>query len=642
MNVTEDEPQPAPTTWGSAQPFAFLDSACDTILVFDTAGCCVYANTAALARLGARVQQLAGRGMAAILESHPQILAAWQQALAAVLAEGRAVTTRERWAAGEAVGERGERAVTESVLSPVRDAAGIITGVGIICRQAPDAADKAGAGPRAIEHGPAPHPGPQQRDVLWTLIESLDMVFWLTDARAGRYLYMSPRVEQVYGRPVEAFLADISLWKQVVHPDDRALVERGVEELFEHGSADQEYRIVWPDGQVRWLRDRKALIRDARGQVIAIGGVGADVTDRRQAVAALAESEQRFRTIFENNSDGILIADPQTRQLHSANPAACRMLGCEHDEIASLNVADLHPQGALPWVLDIFDRQSRGEIDVAADVPVRRRDGSTFHADITAFPITFNNHGYLVGCFKDVTQRRHAEQESRWYQQRLRSLALELTLAEERERRRVAEHLHDEVGQLLSLARIKLSDLHDTGVDQAAAEAAETLRDLLDRAIRASRSLMLQLSHPALYDLGLRAGAEGLIEEIERLYGLKVRFRAEPGLDVPDLRIRVILFQCLRELLINVARHGGVHRASVRMTTHGGAVRVVVRDRGEGFDAEQVDGRTGDGRFGLFSIRERLRNLGGRMRLRSQPGRGTTVVLEAPTAGGSAASIESS
>ena len=120
---------------------------------------------------------------------------------------------------------------------------------------------------------------------------------------------------------------------------------------------------------------------------------------------------------------------------------------------------------------------------------------------------------------------------------------------------------------------------------------------------------------------------------------MKVRFRAEPALDVPDLRIRVILFQCLRELLINVARHGGVHRASVRMTTHGGAVRVVVRDRGEGFDAEQVDGRTGDGRFGLFSIRERLRNLGGRMRLRSQPGRGTTVVLEAPAGDGPAASI---
>ena len=225
--------------------------------------------------------------------------------------------------------------------------------------------------------------------------------------------------------------------------------------------------------------------------------------------------------------------------------------------------------------------------------------------------------GYIGYCF-DVSELKQAHEA-------LRGMAEELSLIEERERRRLAEHLHDEVCQILSLAQIKLA-MSRQHVDEHL-QLCATAEELVIRANRSLRSLLMEMSHPALYELGFSEGAEWLIEDMDRLYGLRVHLEDDKSFSGMDVPIRVALFQSLRELLTNVAKHGGVSEAVVRLHTHDGKACVEVQDNGRGFVVERLEKHTSEGGFGLFAIRERLRNIGGLMKIRSKPGEGVVVFL---------------
>ena len=135
-----------------------------------------------------------------------------------------------------------------------------------------------------------------------------------------------------------------------------------------------------------------------------------DITERRHWEEALRESEERFRAIFDGSKDGILLADVESKRFITANRAVCDMLQYSLDEIRRLGVTDIHPDEDLPRVLDAFERQARQEFEVAKDLPVKRKDGSVFFADIKSSPVTISGKQYLIGNFRDVTERRETEE----------------------------------------------------------------------------------------------------------------------------------------------------------------------------------------------------------------------------------------
>ncbi len=134
-----------------------------------------------------------------------------------------------------------------------------------------------------------------------------------------------------------------------------------------------------------------------------------DITERLQTESALKESEQQFKVIIENAQDGILLADLSEKKFASGNPKICEMLGYSLAEITGLGVSDIHPEADLPHVLEQFAKQARKEIALARDIPVKRKDGSIFFADINSFPVTLHGRGYLAGFFRDTTERKANE-----------------------------------------------------------------------------------------------------------------------------------------------------------------------------------------------------------------------------------------
>ena len=245
-------------------------------------------------------------------------------------------------------------------------------------------------------------------------------------------------------------------------------------------------------------------------------------------------------------------------------------------------------------------------------------------SDDLAFGLT----ALRTGAERDGAQR---ELERRSAQ--LRTLAAELTHAEERERRRLAQAIHDELQQLLVAVKL-CADTLKKQVKAPATATVEQMDELLKECLNVARSLTFELSPPVLYDLGLARALEWLGRWMGSKHGLTVTVHANPDADPDNEDVRVLLFQAARELLFNIVKHGGVKTADVGLSRfRENQVQVVVSDDGVGFDPEACLGEgIAQGGFGLFSIRGRLDLVGGRMEIDSKPGRGSRITLRAPFA----------
>jgi two-component system CheB/CheR fusion protein len=211
----------------------------------------------------------------------------------------------------------------------------------------------------------------------------------------------------------------------------------------------------------------------------------------------------------------------------------------------------------------------------------------------------------------------------------LRALAFELTRTEEVERQSIARDLHDGLGQLLAVAKLRLGKVKGNGGSDEFDRVVAEVEELIGRAENTTRSLAFQLSPAVLYELGLVPALQWLAEDLKKTYGLSVVVN-DDGIAKPlSQSSRAIVFRAIRELLINVVKHAGVQKAYVETRRAGGEIEVDVSDDGNGFAADGIDTHLRAG-FGLTSVRERLSFIGGNVEISSVPGDGTEVRLTAP------------
>lgn len=168
-------------------------------------------------------------------------------------------------------------------------------------------------------------------------------------------------------------------------------------------------------------------IVDDRGNFEGGFAVITDITERRKTEDALRESEERFRTIFDHAFDGILLAEPDEKQLVAGNRAICEMLGYSLRELITLKVYDIHPREHLAAVLDQFERMESREMSIAYDVPLKKKNGEILYADISSSPLSIRGQRLLMGIFRDTTKRKRSEEQRNQWNEQLENLVLERT-----------------------------------------------------------------------------------------------------------------------------------------------------------------------------------------------------------------------
>ena len=225
---------------------------------------------------------------------------------------------------------------------------------------------------------------------------------------------------------------------------------------------------------------------------------------------------------------------------------------------------------------------------------------------------------------------RAANEELKDQRARLQTLGAELILAEERERRRLSNDLYSHIGQNLILTQIRLKSLRAVLSDRDHVAAAEELINLVADLISSTRSLAMELSPPILYDIGLEAAVDWLVEHFQTDQGFRIDFAHDPAPNTLPLNLRILLFRAVRELLLNVIKHAGVGWAKVTIRRRPGEIEIKVSDDGVGFDpaAAEVSGQV-EG-VGLFGLKERIKALKGALEILSRPGEGTVIWLSVP------------
>jgi signal transduction histidine kinase len=210
-------------------------------------------------------------------------------------------------------------------------------------------------------------------------------------------------------------------------------------------------------------------------------------------------------------------------------------------------------------------------------------------------------------------------------------VALELTLAEERTRRQIAKDLHDQVGQALAFCQIKLGHLREAARSGLHVRSIDDVRESISGVIKHTRQLTFELGSPILYELGLEAALERLVEKMGEQYGIALQF-ADDGQPKPlDDDTRSAFYIVIKELLTNVVKHAHAQKARVWLRRDGETAVASVTDDGAGMEPSKAgQGFTEGGGYGLFSARERMNYLGGTLEINSQPGGGSTITVTAP------------
>jgi PAS domain S-box-containing protein len=380
-----------------------------------------------------------------------------------------------------------------------------------------------------------------------------------------------------------------------------------------------------------------------------LGIIGLEITDIKKAEETLRDSEERLRSLAENVPCVLMRFDRQFRIVY---------LNSQNNRYNAISVESLlgrtNREAGMPeklcdqWeaaIERVFCTGSQEEMEFEFAGP----SGMRWFA-LRFAPEFGPDHDvrYVLGVSSDITERKQAEENLRRAKEeletrvqertkelalrarQLRALAGELTISEQRERKRLASLLHDHLQQLLVGAKFRLTILGNKVEDDGINQATREIEELIDESIKSSRSLTAELSPPILHDAGLNAGLEWLGRRMADTQGLLVALKITQIDSLPE-DLTILLFEAVRELLFNVAKHAKTSSASIKVERIEDILKIAVSDNGIGFDPAALPpaGEAGRG-FGIFSLRERVELFGGSLEIDSAPGRGSRFVIAMP------------
>ena len=407
--------------------------------------------------------------------------------------------------------------------------------------------------------------------------------------------------------------------------------------VYEYNGIDtlQTLDVSNPVSRKCWVQTRGFPLKDELGKTMSVVFMSEDITEQRAAEEQMRLSEIRFRATFEQAAVGIAHVALDGKFLR-INRKFCDITGYAQDEMLQLTFQDITYPDDLDADIAYVNQLLEGEIEsYTMEKRYVHKDAGLVWISLTGALIrdAAGQPDWFVSVIEDISERKRAEQIVLDYQQRLKDLSAELARTEVRERRIIATELHDHVGQSLALMRMQLAvakkETVGRKVDSVLSEVSESLRT----AIQDTRNIMSDLSSPELNELGLSAAIADLLKEkIGERYGLQTTFNDDGQVRSLDEYTRMVLFRSVRELLMNVVKHAGASHVAVSIRRENDAVRIVVADDGAGMPVARIADKSDEAGFGLFSIEERMHDLGGSLSIESPPGQGVRAILTVPFA----------
>ena len=443
-------------------------------------------------------------------------------------------------------------------------------------------------------------------------------------------LWWNEGFERLFGFRRDEIEKTIDSWYNRVNPEDRERVIPGIHRLIAEGGTDwsDEYRFLCKSGRYAYVLDRGHVIRNSAGKAVRMVGGMRDLTERREAEAALEASEERFRATFEQAPIGIAEISPEGA-FERVNPRLCEMFGYSADELLTRNAHSLtHREDVLATSSLVAEVLAGERTTFEIDKRYIRKDDSVLwaHAISTILRDAAGRPRTFIAVIEDVTARKLADQA-------IESLPARLLEAQDEERRRIARELHDSTAQELAVVAMNLGRLQDwiEGRDPGAENLLADSLAVLAQANRDLRTLAHLLHPPMLEELGLAGALRYYVEGFSQRSGIRVELECGDDLERCSAGIETALFRVVQESLANVHRHSTSSCAFLKLARAGDNIELTIADRGRGLPPGLLTGRADGARIGvgISGMRQRVRQLKGRLDLSSN-GQGTTVHVVLP------------
>lgn len=474
-------------------------------------------------------------------------------------------------------------------------------------------------------------------------IEGANLGTWDWNISKGEFVF-NERWAEMLGLDGGVFELDYYAIEKLIHPDDLPGVFQIQKDIISGKSNRlyREYRMWAQPGQWIWVLDLgKVLERDTEGKAVRAAGTLLDVT-RIKAVELKLQTEKTRAQQYLDIAGVLFIALDTNGVVTMINPKGCQVLGVPADYVVGRN-----------WMENFVPERIRTEIQaVADDLMDTEEENQEYYVNpiMTASgkealiawrnTVLTDNHGNITGHLSsgmDITRQRAHEIMLEKYQQRLQSLAAQLAITEDGLRQEIASGLHDSIGQ--NLAALKLSvDLIGLNLDNPESLDISTVKagliqasETIDKIVKETWSLSFQLSPPGLYESGIGSALEWLVSRFNEEYSCKFLLKSHANPLPREKDGRGLLFQMVRELLLNAVKKGKASEVEIALASAGQYILATVTDNGVGFDTTAALAKGGDaGGFGLFSIKERLAYISGTLEIDSTIGQGTRVVIRFP------------
>lgn len=453
-------------------------------------------------------------------------------------------------------------------------------------------------------------------------MESGNTVGWEWDIKSGRDTWFGD-LKSMFGIPSETYVGRVEDFHRRIHPQDQERVAKAVKDSMKrHQPYEAEFRVIRLDESVRWVAAKGTFYYATNGDPERMLGIALDITERKLA----EESKERFRSVFDYSVVGMALVGYDGRWIR-VNRALCEILGYSERELLATNFQSLTHPDDLDADLSYAQKVFTGELRFYhMEKRYIHKQGHVVWVTLTAsaVPDASGTVSYGIAQVQDITARKNAEATLRRDQEELHSLAGRLITVQEEERKRIARDLHDDLSQRLALLCVDLDLLrHGMAGRTEGARELERIRRETEQLVHDMRRLSHNEHHPQLA-LGLEHGVASFCHDFSRQHGVAVKLIPEGDIkQIPEV-VCFTLFRVFQEAMSNVAKHSGADRVTVTINVTGDRSVLRVTDQGRGF----VIGNHGG--LGLISMRERLRLVGGTMRVSSSPSRGTEVEAVVP------------
>ena len=411
-----------------------------------------------------------------------------------------------------------------------------------------------------------------------------------------------------------------------VHPEDQEKLKAAIVRL----TADQpfleiSYRMIRPDGTLIWVQRNSVAHFDAKGRIVRIVGMVSDITERKRTEDALRESEAWL-------SMAVRAGRMYAFEWDTATDVILRTGECENiftwmDDPRRVNgsdfIARMHPDDRSAYDSMLAGLNPKNPI-YRTSYRLLRPDGSVLwlQANGRAYFDADGNRLRIIGMVSDVTTRKLAEEA-------LASVSRRLIEAQDQERAHIARELHDDLSQRMALLQINLEQFEQDATDLSA-QGSQRLHKVSELALEVSSSIH-DLSHqlyPSKLDtLGLLPSLNSFCRDFGKQYNLQLQFFHKDVTGSIPRDVSLCLFRIVQEALRNVIKHSGATEARVDLVMNNGRLELSISDAGSGFNSESAGTKTG---LGLVSMRERLRLVGGQLRIDSKPSQGTRIHASVP------------